>query len=101
MDKAAALAYHAAMNSAAEVFLSALISYFVITDPIGVAMIFNGLTADRGKAYRRAMAFKSIALSLGVVLSFAFSATTCCAPWAFLWNPSASRAGCCCSTPPL
>jgi putative protease len=43
------------MDNAVEIFLSALISYFVITDPVGVSLVFHGLTVERGGAYRRAM----------------------------------------------
>lgn len=55
-----------------DIFLHALTSYFVVIDPIGCALIFHGLTADCERSYVRTMALRSVSISAGVVLVFAF-----------------------------
>jgi multiple antibiotic resistance protein len=55
-----------------ETFINALVSYFVIIDPVGMALIFAGLTAGRDRPYRRKMALKAVALSAAIVLLFGF-----------------------------
>lgn len=54
-----------------ELFLSALVTFFVAIDPPGVAPIFGALTEGAPKAHRRAMAFKSVLIATGVLLGFA------------------------------
>jgi len=55
-----------------EVFLTALTSYFVIIDPIGVSLIFNGFVKDTGDGYRRKTAVKSIIISFAIIFLFGF-----------------------------
>ncbi|WP_339742559.1 MarC family protein [uncultured Maricaulis sp.] len=54
-----------------ELFLSALVTFFVAIDPPGVAPIFAALTEGSPKAHRRAMAYKSVMIASGVLLAFA------------------------------
>jgi multiple antibiotic resistance protein len=60
------------MNMNLDTLLNALVAYFVIMDPLGVSLIFNGLTSDRDSSYRRSTAFRAVALSFFVVLGFGF-----------------------------
>ena len=53
-------------------FISAIIAYFVIVDPIGASLIFNALTKGKNAAYCRKMAIRSVVLSLFLVLCFGF-----------------------------
>ena len=53
-------------------FLTALLSYFVIIDPIGVSLIFAGLTKDKEDSYCRKMGFRSVLLSAIIILCFGF-----------------------------
>lgn len=53
-----------------ELFFSAFISYFVIIDPIGVSLIFIGLTMGRSKQYANKMAFRSIAIAFVLTIIF-------------------------------
>ena len=55
-----------------EVFLTALTSYFVIIDPIGVSLIFNGLARDTDDSYRRKTAVKSVIISFAIIFLFGF-----------------------------
>jgi multiple antibiotic resistance protein len=56
-----------------ELFISALVTFFVVIDPPGCAPIFASLTAGAPAAHRRAMAFRStIVASLILVLFAAF-----------------------------
>lgn len=55
-----------------DVLITAVASYFVIVDPIGVGLIFRTLTEGKGIEYRRRMAVRAVLISLGVVLSFGF-----------------------------
>ena len=55
-----------------DLFLHAVTSYFVVVDPIGCALVFHGLTADCDSRYRVNMAIRSAAISMGIVLAFAF-----------------------------
>jgi len=52
--------------------LTAVISYLVIIDPIGTAIIFAGLTEGRGRSYCLKMATRSVILSTVIVLFFGF-----------------------------
>lgn len=58
------------MNEYSALVLAALVSYFVIIDPIGVALIFNALTKDQEVAHTRRVAVRSVLLSFGVVVAF-------------------------------
>ncbi len=52
--------------------LKALVSYFVIVDPIGTSIIFAALTDGKGDSYCRKMAFRSVLFSTIIVLCFGF-----------------------------
>ncbi|WNO54361.1 MarC family protein [Stakelama saccharophila] len=54
-----------------ELFISTLITFFVVIDPIGCAPIYAGLTADATTAQRRAMAIRAITVSAAIILVFA------------------------------
>lgn len=54
-----------------ELFISALVTFFVAIDPPGVAPIFAALTEGSPKAHRRAMAYKSVLIATGVLVAFA------------------------------
>jgi multiple antibiotic resistance protein len=58
-----------------ESFLNTLLAYFVIVDPIGVSLIFNGLTDGKSDAYCRKMAIRSVLVSTSLVLCFGFWGT--------------------------
>jgi len=55
-----------------ETYIKAFIAYFVIVDPVGTAMIFNGLTRGKEERYARVMASRSVILSTLLVLLFGF-----------------------------
>ena len=52
-------------------FLSALVTFFVVIDPPGCAPIFAGLTAGTPSEHRRAMAVRSVLVAAGILFSFA------------------------------
>ena len=52
--------------------LTALLSYFVIVDPIGVSLTFAVLTDGKDDSYCRKMAFQAVSLSIIIVLCFGF-----------------------------
>jgi len=58
-----------------EILLNALVAYFVIIDPLGVALIFNALTIDQDSSSCRKTAFRAVVLSLFVILGFGFFGT--------------------------
>lgn len=58
------------MNTA--LFVTALLSYFVIIDPIGVSIIFATLTEGKEKSYRQKMRLQSVLLSAIIILFFGF-----------------------------
>jgi len=58
-----------------ESFLSSLLAYFVIVDPIGSMLIFNALSTGKSTAYRKTMAIRSTLVSLALVLCFGFWGT--------------------------
>jgi multiple antibiotic resistance protein len=60
------------MTMSIDIFLNALVAYFVVTDPLGVSLIFNGLTDDKDASYCRTVAIRAVALSFLVILSFGF-----------------------------
>ena len=55
-----------------EVFIAALVTFFVVIDPPGVTPMFATLTQDMPPAWRRRMAWKSIAVASGILFGFAF-----------------------------
>jgi len=55
-----------------ELFLSALVTFFVVIDPPGCTPIFASLTQGAPDSHRRQMAFRSVAVAAGVLLFFAF-----------------------------
>ncbi len=55
-----------------ELFISALITFFVAIDPPGCAAIYASLTTDASAAQRRSMAFRAIIVSAIILLSFGF-----------------------------
>lgn len=54
-----------------ELFISALVTFFVIIDPPGCAPIFASLTAGAPNAHRRAMAIRSTLVAGGILFAFA------------------------------
>ena len=54
-----------------ELYISSLITFFVVIDPPGCAPIFAGLTAGASAAHRRAMAIRAVAVASGILLVFA------------------------------
>ena len=52
-------------------YISALITFFVVIDPLGCAPIFAGLTAGGSAAHRRAQAVRAVAIAAGILLVFA------------------------------
>ncbi len=53
-------------------FLTALLSYLVIIDPLGVSLIFVALTEGKDGAYCRSMGGRAVLLSLIIILCFGF-----------------------------
>ncbi len=53
-----------------ELFVSALITFFVVIDPPGCAPIFASLTSGAGAAHRRAMAIRAVAIASGILIFF-------------------------------
>jgi multiple antibiotic resistance protein len=53
-----------------ELFISALVTFFVVIDPPGCAPIFASLTGGATPAHRRAMAIRSVAIGSGILLFF-------------------------------
>ncbi|MEQ1547391.1 MAG: MarC family protein [Chakrabartia sp.] len=54
-----------------ELFISALITFFVVIDPPGCAPIFASLTAGTDAAHRRTMAVRSVLVASAILLIFA------------------------------
>ena len=54
-----------------ELFVSSLITFFVVIDPPGCAPIFAGLTAGASAAARRAMAVRAVGVAAAILLVFA------------------------------
>lgn len=55
-----------------ELFVSTLITFFVVIDPLGCAPIYAGLTAGASNAMRRAMAIRAVVVSAIIIFAFAF-----------------------------
>ena len=54
-----------------ELFISSLITFFVVIDPPGCAPIYAGLTAGASTASTRAMAIRAIGVAAAILLVFA------------------------------
>jgi len=54
-----------------ELYVSALITFFVVIDPPGCAPIYAGLTQGASAADRRSMAIRAVGVASGILLSFA------------------------------
>ncbi len=54
-----------------ELFISALVTFFVVIDPPGCAPIFASLTAGTPSDHRRKMAIRSTLVATGILLFFA------------------------------
>jgi multiple antibiotic resistance protein len=54
-----------------ELFISALVTFFVVIDPPGCAPIFASLTAGTPTTHRRTMAIRSTLFASGILLFFA------------------------------
>jgi multiple antibiotic resistance protein len=54
-----------------ELFISALVTFFVVIDPPGCAPIFASLTAGTPTTHRRTMAIRSTLVASGILLFFA------------------------------
>ena len=54
-----------------ELYISSLITFFVVIDPPGCAPIFAGLTAGASAAHRRAMAVRAVLVAACILLVFA------------------------------
>jgi multiple antibiotic resistance protein len=56
-----------------ELFVSTLITFFVIIDPLGCAPIYAGLSAGASPVQRRAMAFRAVGVATVILLVFALA----------------------------
>ena len=54
-----------------ELFVSSLITFFVVIDPPGCAPIYAGLSAGASAAHRRAMAIRAVGVASAILLVFA------------------------------
>ncbi len=54
-----------------ELYISSLITFFVVIDPPGCAPIFAGLTSGASVAHRRAMALRAVLVSAAILFVFA------------------------------
>ena len=54
-----------------ELFVSSLVTFFLVIDPPGCAPIFAGLTAGASATHRRAMAVRAVLVSAAILLVFA------------------------------
>ena len=54
-----------------ELFVSSLLTFFVVIDPPGCAPIFAGLTSGATPTHRRAMALRAVAVAAAILLVFA------------------------------
>ena len=53
-----------------ELFVSSLITFFVVIDPPGCAPIFASITAGTTPQHRRAMALRSVGIAAGILIFF-------------------------------
>jgi len=56
-----------------ELFVSTLITFFVIIDPLGCAPIYAGLSAGASPVQRRAMAIRAVGVATVILLVFALA----------------------------
>ena len=54
-----------------ELYISSLITFFVVIDPPGCAPIYAGLSAGASAADKRAMAFRAVGVATAILLVFA------------------------------
>ena len=54
-----------------ELYVSSLITFFVVIDPPGCAPIYAGLSAGASAAHRRAMAIRAVGVAAAILLVFA------------------------------
>jgi multiple antibiotic resistance protein len=54
------------------ILLASFVTFFVAIDPVAMAPMFTTMTARMSPAWRRKMAWKSIAIATGILLAFAF-----------------------------
>jgi multiple antibiotic resistance protein len=54
-----------------ELYISSLVTFFVVIDPLGCAPIYAGLTAGADAAHRRSMAVRAVGVSACILLLFA------------------------------
>ncbi|MGI4733509.1 MAG: MarC family protein [Janthinobacterium lividum] len=54
-----------------ELYVSSIITFFVIIDPLGCAPIFAGLTTEAPAAERRAMAIRAVGVASIILVAFA------------------------------
>jgi multiple antibiotic resistance protein len=54
-----------------ELFVSSLVTFFVVIDPPGCAPIYAGLTTGASDAQRRAMAIRAVGIATAILLVFA------------------------------
>jgi multiple antibiotic resistance protein len=54
-----------------ELFVSSLITFFVVIDPLGCAPIYAGLSAGASATQKRAMAFRAVGVATAILLVFA------------------------------
>lgn len=55
-----------------EIFLNALLAYFVMIDPVGVALVFNALTQNKDDLASRKIAFQVVMISFLIIMGFGF-----------------------------
>lgn len=55
-----------------EIFVSSLVTLFVIMDPVGTIPVFLALTSGRSVAAMRRAAWQAVAVSFSVIVAFAF-----------------------------
>ena len=70
------------LRPVASLAVNAFLTLFVVIDPVGMAPIFLGLTAERPPAERLRIARKSILVAALVVLVFGLGAPASWARWA-------------------
>ncbi|WP_375395849.1 MarC family protein [uncultured Sphingomonas sp.] len=59
-----------------ELYISTLITFFVVIDPPGCAPIYAGLSSGASSAQRRAMAFRAVGVASGILFVFALFGET-------------------------
>ena len=81
-----------------ELYISSLITFFVVIDPPGCAPIFAGLTKGAEPSHRSAMAIRAVLVASAILFVFAlFGEALLKGLGISVLRASASRAGSCCS----